>query len=306
MIIFIFRIFFILSISLVFLIFLLSFYISSRMLNFKKHSDEEIYQKCRSRGEFPEDFDELPKWDFKVYSPHGYPLKGFFIPGNSTNTVLFSHGYGGNRFAMVKFMHSFLRKGWNIAVFDYHRRGKGKKTYFTHGIFETRDLRAVAEEVFRQFPETNCFGLFGTSMGASIVLNYASMNPEISFVIADCAYSDLFQVMKWQLAERRLPGLAAEWLVRIAMSISYLRTNLRMDLLNKPIDAVKKIRVPILFTHGKKDKMVPFQMSMEMAGVRSKEMKTMLFLQDGAGHGLSIIYDRNRYEEALWSFLGSL
>ena len=66
-------------------------------------------------------------------------------------------------------------------------------------------------------------------------------------------------------------------------------------------DAVKKANVPILLIHGDDDRFVPWEMSKRIAEAAPDKVEFHTF--EGAGHGLSYLVDRNRYEKIVGDFL---
>ena len=70
----------------------------------------------------------------------------------------------------------------------------------------------------------------------------------------------------------------------------------------KPIDAVRKTNLPILFIHGSQDRFVPCHMSKDMFAVSDKS-KCELFITEGAGHVQSYAKNKEKYQQKLLSFL---
>jgi len=66
------------------------------------------------------------------------------------------------------------------------------------------------------------------------------------------------------------------------------------------LDALKANSVPILFIHGAQDQFVPVDMTYQnyIACTAPKR----LLIVPGAGHGVSYLVERNRYEEAIKDF----
>ena len=67
------------------------------------------------------------------------------------------------------------------------------------------------------------------------------------------------------------------------------------------VEAVKRTTVPILIIHGDDDRFVPCQMSQEIYDACSSD-KTLVIIPK-AGHGISYIIDRPKYEKSVKDFL---
>ena len=65
-------------------------------------------------------------------------------------------------------------------------------------------------------------------------------------------------------------------------------------------EAVRKARVPVLLFHGKADRLVPYEMSEQIADNCAAGCQLELF--DDAGHGLSCLVDPVRYKAAVRKF----
>ena len=57
---------------------------------------------------------------------------------------------------------------------------------------------------------------------------------------------------------------------------------------------------PVLFIHGEEDTFVPMAMTLE--NYRACRAPKELLLVEGAGHGLSYLYDQKHYEEMVLRF----
>ena len=66
-------------------------------------------------------------------------------------------------------------------------------------------------------------------------------------------------------------------------------------------EAVKRAKLPILIIHGEEDRFVPCEMSREICA-SNPQVELVTFPK--AGHGLSFVTDRLRYEAVIRDFLG--
>ena len=66
-------------------------------------------------------------------------------------------------------------------------------------------------------------------------------------------------------------------------------------------DALRNTKLPVLLTHGLADQLVPSKMSEEAYAACAAERQIELF--PDAGHGVSYLQDKPRYQKALVQFL---
>jgi hypothetical protein len=156
-----------------------------------------------------------------------------------------------------------------------------------------------------RFRHEGGFIAFGESMGAATVLQYASLDPRLDAVIADCPYSSAVAELRSRLgAAMIVPGIrdlvvsAADAFCRRFEGFSLRSVN--------PDKAILETDVPMLFIHGLEDGFVPWSMSVAMSESRKRRLPgaiTELLLVSGAKHAQSIRADRSRYVEVLRDFL---
>lgn len=245
-------------------------------------------------------FDGLEKEKVLVQSPFGYTLSGYFIPGENPTgkTVIFCHGVTVNHICEVKYAGIFLKKGWNIFLYDHRRHGESGGATTTFGYYEKYDLKAVVEYVAGRLSPDTVIGLHGESMGAAVILQYGALEDRVDFFIADCAYSSLKQQLTHLLKkDYHLPAFPflhiTDLFVRLRGKFSIKEVS--------PLAAVKNIRKPILFIHGDADTYVPTFMSEEM--YNAKQGNRRLYLVSGAAHAQSYKADPVRYEAEIFAFL---
>ena len=200
---------------------------------------------------------------------------------------------------------------------DEATEGAGRRPRPSYGYFEKEDLKAVADWAFARFAGGDRgraagggggptpFVVFGESMGAATVLQYAPLDPRLDGVIADCPFSSALAELDSRLKAVMVPPgirslvlLAADAFCRRLEGFSLREAD--------PARAILETEVPILFIHGLEDRYVPWRMSVVMAETRRRRLPgavTELLLMPGARHAASIRADRPRYEEAIRDFL---
>src|SRR5690606_28567965 len=118
-------------------------------------------------------------------------LEGWFIPGSSKKTVIFSHGYGGNReelwvpfYTLAKELH---KQKYNVIMFDYGYVQPDNNRIVTGGVQESQELLGAVD-----FVKNKIGGqvyIWGFSMGAGTALQAAlDSENEITGMILDSTF----------------------------------------------------------------------------------------------------------------------
>ena len=187
--------------------------------------------------------------------------------------------------------------GYNLLLVDQRAHGESCGHVISFGIKERMDALSWAEYAVSRFGSDVRILLYGISMGGATVLMASDLPlPEnVVGIVADCPYSSPRKIIAKVAGEMGFPS----WLVMPAMKLG-ARIFGRFDLDEcTATDAVRSSRVPILIIHGEGDKFVPCDMSREIAeGVEGLTLHTF----PEVGHGLSFIYDHERYMNIINEF----
>ena len=182
-------------------------------------------------------------------------------------------------------------------IYDHRNHGLSGRAYTSMGYYEKYDLKKIIDWCCDTYGPDCIMVTHGESMGAATVLLHLGIDDRVVCAIADCAYSDLKELLKHQIKYYyHLPQV----LIPLESLITYLRAGFWYGEVS-PIQVVSRTDTPILFIHGKKDKYVPTRMSKEM--YKSKRKSKALYLVAGAGHASSYETNRNGYKKAVENFL---
>ncbi|WP_430109166.1 alpha/beta hydrolase [Paenibacillus sp. B1-33] len=248
-----------------------------------------------------QEFDAIHKEDVSINSADGLVLRGYYIEPypDRKKVVIIVHGYTANHIIGSQFIRLFIDEGYNVLLVDQRSHGRSEGTYATYGYYEREDLDRWVEWVRERVGSDVYIGLHGQSMGGGTVLMYAGINKHAKFIIADCPYSDMEDLMKYQMKElNRVPhfpfiALLERRLNRLA-KFSMKRV--------KPIQEVADKPIPLLLIHGGKDTFVPTRMSEQIYREKSVGM-TKLVIIDNAVHANAYPTARQQYEAAVHDFL---
>lgn len=250
------------------------------------------------------EFLKLPCEEVYTTSYDGLKLHARFYAGEKDKPVLiFFHGYRSNATRDGSGIHSIgTVKGINILLVTQrsHKESEGKT--ITFGIRESYDCLSWIDYVKERFGEDKKVILWGISMGAATVMTAAGRDlpDNVLGIGADCGYSSTKDILRSVIKGMKLP-----------IGISYQLAKLGARIYGgfdveeiSPIEAMKKVKVPVLFIHGMEDDFVPCDMTHQNyeACVSDKS----LVLVEKAGHGMSYYVDMKKVEEGVYAFLDKI
>lgn len=242
-------------------------------------------------------YDPLEKTDYQVTSYDGYILNVELIRNTvpSDKFILISHGYSDNRFGSLKYTKMYLDLGFNVIVYDLRGHGENEATFCTYSARERKDLAALIQDCRDRY-QPAIFGIHGESLGAATSIACLEEKPQIDFVVADCGFSDISNVLKGGVKSMHLP----EGLVSLSSVCARLRYGYSYDMM-RPIDSLADNEVPILFIHGAEDTFILPENSERM----KKETKgySELHLISEAAHAASVLTAPEEYREIVEAFL---
>ena len=243
----------------------------------------------------------FPYEDVSVTSFDGLILRGkFFEYEKGAPIELMFHGYKGNAERDLNGgVERCFALGHSALLIDHRASGASDGRVITFGILERRDcLRWVDFAAQRYGPDCKLI-LTGISMGAATVMMAASepLPPQVKYVLADCGYTSPQEIIRKVMRDMRLPDTLLYPFVKIGARIFG-----RFDLDEySPLEAMKKVTLPIVLAHGDTDDFVPYGMSVRLYEVCSSEHKKLITVPH-AGHGLAFPVGRESYVAALAEF----
>lgn len=247
---------------------------------------------------------DLPRKRVDIESRDGLRLRGWLLPGQQPvqRVIILVHGYTAAASWMLHLALPFLRRGWTVLLVDQRAHGASEGRYASYGYHEKHDLHLWVNWVIQQYGEQVIIGLLGQSMGGGTVLEYAALNRQVSFIVADCAYSDLRQLIAYQIGTlHHLP-------VRPLLQLLDRQLRRRVGFALRDVSPLSTIRqhadLPVMFIHGEDDTFVPTKMSVDM--FQEKPGKKKLLIVPGAGHARAHITDAARYEQELFGFIAEV
>ncbi|WP_083584429.1 alpha/beta hydrolase [Bacillus weihaiensis] len=290
--------------SLIFFVSAMVLYIVSRLLlSPRKFTYEKTYNLGIEKGEINEIlFRDKHKEELYIDSYHGYRLHGILFPiENSQKVVIIAHGIRWSLFGSFKYVEMFQKRGFHVLLCDHRFHGLSGGEYTSFGYYEKDDLRAWIDFLSARFGEKTIVGLLGESLGAASALEVSKRDPRVTFCIADCAFSDFRTLLKLRL---RLDfKLRIVPIIDVVSLFIKLRHGFSFPEIS-PIKGLETTTTPILFIHGKEDRFIPIQMTLEMFK-RKKGLKR-LYVVPKAGHAEAFNTDPAGYENKVVEFIKDL
>ena len=230
------------------------------------------------------------------------PLTGFVYENKfSSRWVIAFHGYRGTHKEILYcgFATHFYDMGYNVLAPDQRASGESGGKYIGMGWLERKDVLAWIDWILEREPDAEII-LFGDSMGASTVLAASGekLPDNVKVVISDSAYGSVRYVFDKTTHDNFKLQLAPI----ISIGNMFSRFFAGYDFSEADIcSQVAKSTVPILFFHGKDDKIVCFDNLEKLYKAKHgcKEMHAV----EGAGHVCSSFVLGDEYWQIIRDFI---
>ncbi|ALS24217.1 MULTISPECIES: alpha/beta hydrolase [Paenibacillus] len=234
-------------------------------------------------------------------------LSGWYIPASgaapSKQTVVFSHGYGGNReeiwVPIYDLAKAVYHQGYNVLMFDY---GYVQPNWnVTGGLRESQELLGAVKYAKDRGAER--VYVWGFSMGAGTALQAALQTRDIDGMILDSTFvlepDTLYHNMK---QEANLPKVSQSLVHMFFPLINGVSMN------QMPYSKVKETQydIPIFFIHGKKDLKAPYETAQEIYQRQKADSGSQLWLLENDGHELIYRAHKEDYLQITTGFLRTL
>lgn len=243
---------------------------------------------------------KLPKKTFSIQSDFGYILSCELIETQSktdNKLVILCHGLGCAKYNSIKYMELFLKLGFSVLMYDHRNHGLSGKAYTSMGFYEKYDLKKVVDWCINTYGNDVKIVTHGESMGGTTVLLHLGIDDRVKCTIADCAFSDLKQLIRHQLKQYyHMPC----FFIPVESFLTFLRAGFWYKEVS-PINIMCQVETPVLFIHGKIDNLVPANMSKQM--YKCKVKNKAIFLVAKARHAQSYCHNRDEYQRRVEDFL---
>ncbi len=247
------------------------------------------------------DYNQLPHTNYTIKGQGGITLHCEYTEANhgSKKIVIITHGYTSNREGAVKYAVVYAKLGFNCLIYDCRGHGENERMACSVGYLEAQDLLNVIEDTYERYGEDIEIGLHGESMGAATSLIVLKYHPNVKFVVADCPFASLYDLMGGIYKKNNMRFMLNP--VNIMMKLMYGFT--MKD--SCPREALQGNQVPICLIHGTADSFIPSKNSDEIAEATSGYNE--IHKVNGAEHALSrMVLGEQKYAQIVWDFLKSV
>jgi len=274
----------------------------------RKWIEELVHPRCYTLAEslkleqnkpYYAPYEALVKVELNIKSFDGYQLHGTFIQ-NQNKLVIISHGYAYNRHGSIKYAMLFYALGYSVYLYDLRHHGENEPSFISMGKNEVGDLKSIVE-FFQQSYHFDEIGLHGESLGASVSIMTLPQLSGINWLVADCGFSDLNELLKYKLHQRH-PNYP-NWIVWLGSMWCKRHYGFSFRQIS-PISLLKQTKIPILFIHGQNDQFTPMEMTKAM--YEQYQGTKELMLVPGAGHAQCYRINSISYQETINNFIQNL
>ena len=254
---------------------------------------ETITEMIRSLNEIP--FERV-----SVTSDDGLRLFGRYYQGNDGAPVVIGfHGYRGTPSRdFAGGTRLYLGEGFHLLMIEERAHCGSEGHTITFGVKERYDCLTWIDYAVKRFGPDTPILLAGISMGAATVLMASGLPlpKNVKGILADAPFTSPKAIIRKVCGDIHVPpGLAWPFLWLGARIFG------RFDpLAADAAEAVKNAKIPVLLIHGEDDRFVPCDMGRAIAAANPSAVELHTF--PDAGHGLSFLEDRPRYERIVREF----
>ncbi len=270
--------------------------------------DREFYEK-HGLGEFVDEimkgraeFDKAPFETVEITSFDGLKLKALRVKTeNSKGTLIFFHGYRSlPKYDFAASYPFYSKLGYDL-LFPYQRaHGISEGKYITFGVKERKDALSWVGFINNEMGYQKDIYLCGISMGcATVLMGIGEGYPKnVRGIIADCGFTSPYEIISHvadkivKFGKRPLMWSLDKACAKIAgFKLKEYST----------VDAIKNAECPIIFFHGEADDFVPMEMTVR--NYDTFQGKKTIMTVPSAGHGISYLYQKEKYEKAITDFI---
>lgn len=126
--------------------------------------------------------------------------------GEPRGTVLVLHGLRDSKVTYKRLAQMLSGKGFDVVLPDLRAHGHSTGRYVTYGALEKHDQKHVIDELFKERLIAEPVYVFGASVGASVAIQYAAMEPRVRGVMAMAPARDMRLVLPKAAAAAQPPA----------------------------------------------------------------------------------------------------
>lgn len=220
---------------------------------------------------------------FNWYSEDQLKLEGFISdrPTLCKGTIILLHGIRSRKESFLSLGKWLFDHGYQFVAIDLRGHGMSEGTYCSFGYHEKKDIHLLIDELEKK--GCSRIGVFGQSLGGAIGLQAMAYDHRIKFGIIESTFYNFKAVCTHYFS--RLTGISTQSF--ITQKIFPFCIDKASELAGFPSDSVNpshycnQIESPVLLAHGKRDQRIPLFHAQKNA----KKIKNVTHLEiNEAGH----------------------
>ena len=196
-----------------------------------------------------------------INSLDGYKLCAYNIHNRDNHKyIIMLHGIWADKSSNYYRAMHFDKLGYNILLIDQRGCGQSEGDYITYGQKESLDLVQWIDYLVTKDPEVEIC-LYGVSLGAvTVMMSLANdISKNVKCVVEDSGFSTLKEELNHYIETTYNIPFSS---VVTSLIETKMKDNLGITFDDVvPKNCLDENEIPILFIHGKKDSLVPFEMS---------------------------------------------
>ena len=242
-------------------------------------------------------WDNIPFKKVSILSFDNLKLVGHFLNLKNENTVILVHGYSANYKEMQQYAKFFYQKNFNILCVENRAHGESEGDCVGMGYLDRKDLLKWIDFVNKECQSK--IVVLGISMGASAVccLSGEKLPNNVVGLISDSAFDSAEKEIKYIL---RKAGIFKNIIYKHLRSYTKRLYDFDLNEANM-LKFVEKTQVPILYFHGKQDKYVLPENTVNLYNATKESLRDLMLVEE-ADHVMSYPVLGNLYERKINSF----
>lgn len=206
--------------------------------------------------------------------------------------IVMVHGKSSNKSSLYPKAKRFDELGYNVLLIDQRSAGDSEGEYYTYGLKEAQDLQIWISYLTDKYPNLKIC-LYGFSMGAATVMMTAcyELPKEVRCIVEESGFSSFKELMDHILKKDYKLSVTFPVLKMLEKKMEQ-RFGMGFDDVSAK-KCLEENEIPILFIHGEKDEIVPFEMAKILYNHNKGEKK--FYPLSDAGHG-ECCKDENYYK----------
>lgn len=241
----------------------------------------------------------LPYEAVEFRTRDGLTLKGWFIPADpvARRTIIFCHGWGGNKGEVLRGTHRLRDEGFNLFYFDFRCCGESEGDLLSVGVLEAADFDAALEFLRSRRPDDS-IAVYGMSMGAMVAFGGLVRHPFLKAAVLESPFESHNQALaryawaKFWLSYYPFMPMISFWVER--------RLGVDPEAISPERLAGRVGGTPFLVLCGEKDSIATPEIGRSL--LEKVPGPKELWIVPGAGHGQCAERGGREYQERLARF----